>query len=86
MNLNYNHLSKFISIVANKSEISFFFTVQPRLSSQDTNDKLAEVDMDLLEGMSLITLLLFCAMSVFPFDFEDKGHTKFPTFCFRTIS
>lgn len=79
VNLNDNHLSKFISIVANKSEFFFFFffTVQPRLSSQDTNDKLAEVDMDLLEGMSLVTLLLFCAMSVLPFDFENKVTVNF---------
>lgn len=73
---------KFISIVANKSDIPFF-SGQPPLSSQDTNIKFAEFDIDLLEGMFIVLgyTYLFCAMLDSPLDFEGKGKDKFPTVC-----
>lgn len=60
-----------------------FFSGQPPLSSQDTNIKLAEFDIDLLEGMFIVLgyTYLFCAMLDSPLDFEGKGKDKFPTVC-----
>lgn len=50
-------------MVANKSDIPFF-SDQPPLSSQDINIKLAEFDIDLLEGMFIVLgyTYLFYAM------------------------
>lgn len=62
-------------MVANKSDIPFF-SGQPPLSSQDTNIKLAEFDIDLLEGMFIVLGLLDS-----PLDFEGKCKDKFPTVC-----
>lgn len=60
-----------------------FFLGQPPLSSQDTNIKLAEFDIDLQEGMFIVLgyTYLFCAMLDSPLDFEGKGKDKFPTVC-----
>lgn len=60
-----------------------FFSGQPPLSSQDTNIKLAEFDIDLLEGMFIVLgyTYLFCAMLDSPLDFEGKGKDKVPTVC-----
>lgn len=63
--------------------IFLFFSGQPPLSSQDTNIKLAEFDIDLLEGMFIVLgyTYLFYAMLDSQLDFEGKCKDKFPTVC-----